>query len=113
MYHPGKILEVFKAHDKDVVSSDNSVQATMRMWDENVLTMLVAPKLAAKIKGGQIVLVDYRPEPARRAPVPSHTVVKIISGKKAEAVWKAYREVFERQQKKAAAPVQPAQSYIG
>jgi len=113
MYHPGKILEVFKAHDKDVVSSDSSVQATMRMWDENVLTMLVAQKIAGKVKSGQTVLVDYRPDNSMKAPVPSHTVVKIISGKKADAVWKAYREVYEKQQKKAAAPVQPAQSYIG
>ncbi len=112
MYHPGKIIEVFRPGDKDVVSGDTGVQATIRMWDENVLTFLVSPKISGKIKAGQMVFVDYSPDPAHRPPVPAHVVLKIVSGKKAEEVWKAYREVYERQ-KKAANPQHPAQSYIG
>jgi hypothetical protein len=111
MYHIGKVIEVYRPTDKDVISADGAVQATMRMWDENVLTMLVSPKIAGKIKEGQVVMADYRPDPAVRAPVPLHTIVKIISGKKAESAWKAYREVYEKQ-KKAQQPGQAAQSYI-
>jgi len=47
MYHLGKVLEVFRPNDKEVVSADSSVQATLRMWDENVLTMLVSRKSLA------------------------------------------------------------------
>ena len=61
MYHPGKVIAVLSARDKNI-SADNSVQATLRMWDENVLTMAVSPKIASKIREGDLVLVDYRPE---------------------------------------------------
>ncbi len=109
MYHPGKVIEVVRP--SDAPSSDTSVQATLRMWDENILTLLVAPKLAAKIKSGQTVLVDYRPDPAIRTPVPSHVIVKILEGKKAETIWGAYREMYDKQRRAQAANA--AQSYIG
>ncbi len=112
MYHPGKIVEVLRASDREVESSDGSVQACLKMWDENVLTLMVAPKIAAKLKAGQTVLVDYRPNPEMRAPTPAHVIVKIISGKKAETVWQTYREMYERQ-KRQSAPAGPSQSYIG
>ena len=41
MYHPGKVIAVLSPADKGVRSSDSSVQATLRMWDDNVITMLV------------------------------------------------------------------------
>ncbi|MFH1094969.1 MAG: hypothetical protein V1728_02010 [Candidatus Micrarchaeota archaeon] len=110
MYHPGKVIEV--ARPADSPSSDTSVQATLRMWDENVLTLLVAPKLVARVKSGQTVLVDYRPNPAISTPVPAHVIVKILEGKKAEAVWGAYREMYDRQRRAQAANA-AAQSYIG
>ncbi len=111
MYHLGKVVEVFRPTDRDVTSADSSVQATMRMWDENVLTMLVAPKLSGKIKEGQVVLVDYRPSPEHQAPVPTHIVIKVIEGKRADAAWKIYREVYEKQ-RRSEDKRPPAQSYI-
>ena len=115
MYHPGKVIEVFGKTDKDVVSADETTQAVLEMWDENTLTFLVNPKLATKIKSGQIVLVDYRPDEKREAPVPKHEIVKIISGKKATKIWNIYRDMFDRRKRKANAAVQkaPEQSYIG
>lgn len=110
MYHPGKVIEVLRPADKGVSSADASVQATCRMWDDNILTLLVASKLGAQIKTGQVVLVDYRPDPAHQPPVPSHTIVKIIDGKKAETVWSTYRDMHDRQ-KRTAAPA--TQNYIG
>ena len=110
MYHPGKVIEVLRPADKDVRSADATVQAVCRMWDENIITLMVAPKLAAQVKTGQVVLVDYRPDPAHQPPVPSHIIVKIIEGKKAELVWSTYRDMHDRQ-KRTAAP--PTQNYIG
>ena len=110
MYHPGKVIEVLRASDKDVKASDASTQATVRMWDDNILTLLVAPKLVSLLKTGQVALVDYRPNPESRQPVPNHTLVKILEGKKAENVWMAYRDMHDRQ-KRTSAP--PAQNYIG
>lgn len=111
MYHPGKVIEVLRASDKDVKSADASAQATVRMWDDNILTLLVAPKITGLLKVGQVVLVDYRPNPDSRQAVPNHTIVKIVEGKKAENMWMAYRDMHDRQ-KRTSAPA-PAQNYIG
>lgn len=114
MYHPGKVIEVLRKNDKDVVSSDETTQAVLEMWDENILTLIVNPKIDSKIKEGQIVLVDYRPDEKREAPVPKHEVVKILSGKKATNVWNSYRDMLEKRNRKANAVAKPpAQSYIG
>lgn len=110
MYHPGKVIEVLRPSDKEVSSADTSTQATVSMWDDNTLTLLVSPKLSAKLKAGHVVLVDYRPGPEHRPPVPAHTIVKILEGKKAQAVWQAYQQMHERQRRQTA---QPPQSYIG
>ncbi|MFN3910273.1 MAG: hypothetical protein ACK4J0_03535, partial [Candidatus Anstonellaceae archaeon] len=69
MYHPGRVLEIFRADDKRLISADQTTQVTCEMWDENILTFLVAKKLEKKIKVGQYVLVSYRPLPNFNPPV--------------------------------------------
>lgn len=113
MYHPGKVIAVLSARDRNIVSSDSSVQATLRMWDENVLTMSVAPKLAPKIREGDIVLVDYRPEAGMSVPVPRNVIVKILRGKISEKMWEEYREVYDKRKKHENKESQAQQSYIG
>ncbi len=113
MYHPGKVIAVLSPKDKGVLASDNSVQATMRMWDENVLTMSVDPKLASKIKVGDIVLADYRPRKGSTVPIPSNTIVKILRGRAAEKMWQEYQEVYEKRKKRESHDKQVQQSYIG
>lgn len=113
MYHPGKIVAVLSQKERGISSADASVQVTMRMWDDNVLTMLVAPKLASKVKEGDIVLADYRPEQGLSVPVPRHTVVKILAGKSADKMWHEYRDVHEKRKKHDTKEQQAQQSYIG
>lgn len=116
MYHPGKVVAILSPSDKGVASSDASVQATLRMWDENVLTMLVAPKIAGKLREGDIVLCDYRPEQGMSVPVPKNLVVKILRGKQAERMWAEYREVHEKKSKRESKEMREKlaqQSYIG
>lgn len=116
MYHPGKVMEVLRPTDKEVSASDDSVQAILNMWDENILTMRVSPKLSDKIKKGQTVLVDYRPTKEFEAPVPAHTIIKIIGSKKAQSVWDAYEEMKERMKNRKNPPkpkMIEQQSYIG
>ena len=113
MYHPGKVVAVLSPSDKGIMSADASVQATLRMWDENVLTMLVSPKLASKVKEGDIVLCDYRPEEKMSVPVPRNVVVKILRGKQAEKMWAEYREVHEKKSRRESKEKQSQQSYIG
>ena len=116
MYHPGKVIAVLSPSDKGISSSDRSVQATLCMWDENVLTMLVAPKIASKVREGDIVLCDYRPEAKMSVPVPRNIVVKILRGRQAEKMWAEYRGVHERKKKHESKEMKEKfaqQSYIG
>jgi len=113
MYHPGKVVAVLSPSDKGIVSADSTVQVTLHMWDENVLTMLVAPKIASKVREGDIVLCDYRPEGKMSVPVPKNIVVKILKGKQADKMWHEYKEVHERRNKRESKEKQAQQSYIG
>ncbi|VVC01011.1 Uncharacterised protein [uncultured archaeon] len=113
MYHPGKVIAVLSPKDKGILSADSTVQATLRMWDENVLTMQVAPKLASKIKEGDIVLADYRPQSGLSVPVPRNTIVKILRGRAADRMWQEYREVYDKRKKSEGKEAPAHQSYIG
>ena len=104
---------VLSPSDKGITSADTSVQVTLHMWDENVLTMLVAPKIASKVREGDIVLCDYRPEAKMSVPVPRNVVMKILKGKQAEKMWQEYREVHEKRNKRESKEKQAQQSYIG
>lgn len=108
MYHPGRVLEVFSFKDKQIKSCDATTQAMCEMWDENILTFLVDPKIADDIKVGDIVLVDYRPSP--QAPVPRHTVIKILDKERGERVWKCYKRYYEQKRKRE---VTVERKYIG
>jgi len=113
MYHPGKVIAVLSPKEKGVLSSDASVQATMKMWDDNVLTMGVEPKIAPKLKVGDIVLADYRPEKGMSVPVPRNTIVKILRGASADRMWATYREVHEKRKRHETREKEAQQSYIG
>ena len=113
MYHPGKVIAVLSPKEKGIVSSDASVQATLRMWDENVLTMLVEPKIALKIKENDVVLCDYRPEKGYSVPVPRNVVVKILRGKSGDKAWREYKEVHEKRKRHDTKEKDAQQSYIG
>lgn len=97
MYHLAKVLDVFARGDK-TQAADNSVQAQLEMWDENVLVFAVHSELTAAIQKGQHVLVEF----GFHAPqVPVNTVVKILDSKTGEAAWKRQRAFFETRRKQA------------
>ena len=98
---------------KDAVSCDKSVQATLRMWDDNVLTMLVDARIAGKLREGDMVLCDYRPEKGLAAPIPRNVVIKILRGKVAERMWHEYKEVHDKRRRHDSRESQAQQSYIG
>jgi len=111
MYHPGKVIALLSP--KESVSSDKSVQATLRMWDDNVLTMLVDARIAGKVREGDTVLCDYRPEKGMSVPVPRNVIVKILRGKSAERMWHEYHEVHDKRKRHENRESQAQQSYIG
>lgn len=97
MFHFGKVLFVYSPGDKNVVSSDNSMQATLRMWDENIVTANVADALASKLKVEDIVLVDYSPVPGSGAP--RFLVSKILKGRIAKESWDVYADFLDKKKK--------------
>lgn len=118
IHHPGEVLEIFRPTDSDTKSADEDTLATVKMWDENILTLVVEPKISQNINTGDKVLVDYRPiqvPTSTNTPVLARqTISKIIKGKRAEAVWKEYKKFFEQQRQRPQTTVQRAQeSYIG
>lgn len=110
MYHPGKVSVVLKHEDKDVKSADDSTQATLEMWDENIITCIVEKKIAGKIKENDIALVDYGPV-SDKVPISKHNVIKIVSGKKGSKLWSEYKDYYSK--KRMEATRQQTKSYMG
>ncbi len=118
IHHPGEVLEVFRPSDSDTKSADEDTLATLRMWDDNILTLVVEQKISSKINVGDKVLVDYRPVQVPNNPntsvIAKQVISKVIKGKRAEAVWKEYRKFFEQQRQRPQTLVPRApESYIG
>ncbi len=113
MFHPGRVVTVFN-NKKDEISSDKEVQALVLMWDENMLTLPVHPKLGSKIKEDDVVLVDYRPVEKLGVPIPKQTIIKILKGKRGLALWDKYIEYHEQRKRSASRPSAiPSPGYIG
>lgn len=110
MFHPGKITGIYRPKDKDVHSSDDSTQAMVEMWDDNLFTCMVEPKIAAKLKEGDVVLVDYRPLSEKSA-VPRQVISKIVYKKKAQNLLEQYSD-YKRQRKQEVAK-QQQKTYMG
>lgn len=111
MYHIGRVVEVFSGDDKSVIAFDNSVQALLDMWDENLITVAVDSHLSKQIKKDDIVLVDYTATQTG----PRMVVVKVLRGETAKRSWKQYKEHFERMRAKGQIKAAAAnkQSYVG
>lgn len=118
IHHPGEVLEVFRPSDKDIKSADEDTLAAVKMWDDNIVTLVVEPKISTDINVGDKILVDYRPisipTSANTPVIAKQTITKILKGKRAEIIWKEYRKFFEQQRQRPQTTVQrPAESYIG
>ena len=93
MFHIGKVLFIFDPKDKEIISADNSVQATIKMWDKNIVTAGIEDSLGDKLKKSDIVLIDYSPQ--RGTGVPRIIVTKILKGKIAKDTFKEYEDYYE------------------
>ena len=95
MFHPGKVLKVFRNDEKTVFGFDSSVLAMVLMWDDNLLTAKAEQGLEARLKEGDVVLLDYSPHNAN-VPVPKQMIAKVLRGEIGKTVWKEYEERFKR-----------------
>jgi len=118
MYHIGKVLEVWSGK---AVKGDDSVQATVEMWDENIITLKADTKISKQLKAADFVLVDYTPIIAGASAVPRQVITKVLDAKAGERTWQTYKE-FHKKQKAAKAGAaaaaqmqlhQAQESYLG
>lgn len=95
MYHIGLVQHVIVPDKKGTISSDESIQAVVRMWDNNLLILLVDKKIGKKAKKGDYVLSDYTP----MSPESRHRklyVTKVLPQNEGSKIWKEFQNEFDR-----------------
>lgn len=93
MFHIGKIARVIKAGKSS--SADSSVQAAVRMWDDNLMILAVHDKIAGKVKEGDYVIADYSPivpESMNRKML----IIKVLDAKTGKQLYSIFTKEFER-----------------
>lgn len=117
IHHPAEVLAVFKPGNKSVKSSDADTLATVKMWDDNILTLVVDTSIANELNEGDKVLVDYRPQNLGTADKPvvvqKQLVTKIIRGDRADLIWKEYKRWYGVQKQKATQQHSIDSDYMG
>ena len=100
MFHIGKVKKIIGAKNKDVISTDTSVQAMVKMWDNNLLILEVDSKLAVKLKDNDFVIADYRPV-ANNSPHRRMKIIKILRGELGKKVFNEFVGEYEAKKTKA------------
>ncbi len=95
MYHVGKIIELISPKEKKTRSADASVQAMIRMWDENLLILEVHKKIEKNLLPGDYVLADYSPL-APTSPYRKMLVIKVLPREKGKKIWTEFQKELSR-----------------
>jgi len=112
MFHIGKVEKIILSKSKGVISSDNTVQAMTRMWDDNLLLLEVDGKIGKEIKDGDYAIADYRPI-SDNSPNRKMRITKILRGDLGRTIWKEFeKEHDKRKMKTESASAQPPMPYI-
>ena len=100
LHHPGKVVAVLAPTSKDIKSADDSTQATVEMWDDNLLTLKVENQISKDIRPGDVVLVDYTPTAVNQNTVAyRQVIVKILGRDTGFQLWDKYKAFQEKQKK--------------
>ncbi len=116
MFHLGKVIEIFGNDNWDykklgsevkdeteatvLCGSEAPVQATVEMWDDNIITFAIDKDIVDDVDIGDIVLIDYTPTPTGKKedgiPIPRNVITKVMKGGVGEKAWNKYREFFHK-----------------
>lgn len=92
MYHLGKVLKIFDANSKEVISVDNSSQAYLEMWDGNKVIVLIHASLKNQLNLADFVLIRYaQPEPI---------VWRILKQKEGKDLWESMTTYLNKKMQK-------------
>jgi len=115
MFHIGLVKRVLSPKSKNVISADASIQASLRMWDDNLLILEVDKKISGKVKEGDYVIADYQPL-SEQSPYRRMVICKILRGDLGKRLFKDFNDEYQSKKKKkeeASAQSQaPAMPYI-
>jgi len=96
MYHVGKVVEVISpAKDRKIKSADKTVQAVLKMWDENMLILDVDKKIAPSLLPGDYVITDYSPM-GPQSPYRKMLVTKVLPREKGKKIWTEFQKELSR-----------------
>ncbi len=96
MYHIGKVIEIISpARDKKIKSADKTVQAAVRMWDENLLILEVDKKIASSALPGDYVIADYSPI-GSNSPYRKMLITKVLPREKGKKIWNEFTKELSR-----------------
>ena len=98
MFHIGKVEKVVLPKGKGVISADSTVQAMIKMWDDNLLLLEVDAKIAKDLKEEDFVIADYRPVSAD-SPHRKMIITKIVRGELGRSVWKGFEKEFDKRKR--------------
>jgi hypothetical protein len=100
MYHLGIVRHVISPGSSGTVAADTSVQAAVRMWDDNLLILGVEAKIGSKLKAGDYVIADYSPM-AAQARHRKLLITKILSQKDGSKLWAEFQDEWGRRRSMA------------
>jgi hypothetical protein len=96
MYHVGKVVEIISpAKEKKIKSADKTIQAVVRMWDENLLILEVSRKIALSLLPGDYVIADYSPL-GPTSPYRKMLVTKVLPREKGKKIWTEFQKELSR-----------------
>ncbi len=95
MYHIGKIVRIVLPKGKGVISADSSIEAVVRMWDDNLLLLEVDKKIANQVREKDFVIADYTPV-APNSPHRRMLVTKILRGDLGKQIWDEFTREYEK-----------------
>ena len=100
MFHLGIVRHVISPGNRGTVSADSSVQAVMRMWDDNLLILGVDLKIGKRLKAGDYAIADYTP----MGPKSRHRkllITKILPEPEGAKLWSEFQDEWGRRRSMA------------
>lgn len=94
-FHVGVVEKVYPPDGKNILAAEQSTEARVLMWDENLMILKVHPNLAGKVKEGDYVLADYYPSP-ENTPNPRRVITKVLRGDAGKEAWDKFQVYLKK-----------------
>ncbi len=100
MFHIGKVMKMVLPKGKGVISADGSIQAMVKMWDDNLLLLEVDKKIARDVREKDYIIADYTPI-APNSPHRRMIITKIVRGDLGKQIWDEFSREFAKRKNRA------------